>query len=466
MSDWRDDDLDEWPDDLGVEGVRVVGEGVPGNEPAPSGGRFPLPGDSGTTWSASEGEGAEHPSLEPPGSTTQLPHWTEPPTGQVPRALGGTDDDFEAWAPVTAPGPRFRTGDADWAEADWTDGDLFKDETMGVGSPARDPHAAPPRRGRRGRRDREAEPDDWARHGSGGLEGAPVQGHHDPYEHHEGYEHYEEPGGGAPDLIPRVATAGVVAVVALVAFAAGRPTATALVTLIIGVAAFELYAAFQRAGYNPATILGLLGCAAMVPIAYNEGERAFPLVTILVVAFTFLWYLVEVVHARPIVNVGLTLLPFGWIGIFGGFAGMLLAPDPGGTGLLLGVVICAVGSDTVGYFVGRAIGRTQLMPRVSPNKTVEGLIAGAVTAIVLGGVVGKMLHPWADEGLGAGIVLGILVAITAPLGDLVESMIKRDLGVKDLGSILPGHGGFLDRFDAILFTRPVAYYWALHLFTT
>ena len=239
-----------------------------------------------------------------------------------------------------------------------------------------------------------------------------------------------------------------------------------LVTAIVGISAFELYAAFQRAGYHPATVVGLLGCVAIVPIAYNQGERAYPMVTMLVVAFTFLWYLIEVVRARPTVNIGLTLLPFAWIGIMGGFGGMLLSPDPSGTGLLLGVVICAVGSDVVGYFVGRSMGRTPLLPRVSPNKTVEGFVAGAITAIVLGGLVGGALHPWADKGVGAGLMLGILVAVTAPIGDLVESMLKRDLGVKDLGSFLPGHGGFLDRFDAILFTLPVAFYWAYHLFTT
>jgi phosphatidate cytidylyltransferase len=276
-------------------------------------------------------------------------------------------------------------------------------------------------------------------------------------------EYEEEPTTG--DLASRFITAAVVAVVALAAFAAGRPAATFLVTVLVGACAFELYEAFRRAGYHTATVVGLLGCVAIVPVAYDQGERAFPLVGILVVVFTFLWYLLEVVRARPTINIALTFMVFLWIGFLGAFAGLLLAPDPGGTGLLLGVVICAVGADVVAYFAGRAIGKTPLLPDVSPNKTIEGLVAGAVAAIVLGGIVGSALHPWADEGIGAGLALGLIVAITAPIGDLAESLVKRDLGLKDLGSFLPGHGGFLDRFDAILFTLPAAYYLALQIFT-
>ena len=130
-------------------------------------------------------------------------------------------------------------------------------------------------------------------------------------------------------------------------------------------------------------------------------------------------------------------------------------------------MLCVVAYDIVGCFVGSQFGRTPLLPRISPNKTVEGLVGRqSVAAIVLGGFVGAIHHPWADYGVGAGLLLGILVAITAPLGDLCESMIKRDLGVKDFGTLLPGHGGILDRFDAILFCLPAAFYLALHLIST
>jgi phosphatidate cytidylyltransferase len=499
VSDWRDDDQrnDDWAQDWAPptprEGARVVRD--PEHEayaPAPPGadpyardattpaGRFALP-EEDASWSASGGGPVV--SAPPPGDV-QLPHWSEPPTGEVPQSLGGggpTGDDLDSWSSLS--GPRFRVGDADWAEEDF--GDLRKDSSTSIGALADDEMWAEPpaRRGRRGRRGRRepvdapppVAPDPYGgdQHGGEQPGGEPYVAEQYPADQYAGGgygaeqygEYQEEQPAGPADLTSRVVTAVIVAAIALAAFAAGRPAATFLVTVIVGACAFELYEAFRRAGYHTATVLGLLGCVAIVPVAYNQGERAFPLVTLLVVVFTFLWYLLEVVRARPTINIALTLMVFLWIGFLGAFAGMLLAPDPGGTGLLLGVVICAVGADVVAYFAGRAIGRTPLLPEVSPNKTIEGLVAGAVAAIVLGGIVGSVLHPWADKGIGAGLALGLIVAITAPLGDLAESLVKRDLGLKDLGSFLPGHGGFLDRFDAILFTLPAAYYLAIQVFS-
>ncbi|MBM3672805.1 MAG: phosphatidate cytidylyltransferase [Actinobacteria bacterium] len=495
MSDWRDDDFvdDDWVPRPAGEGVRVVGDqghefarppeapppaAAPGRRPA---GRFPLPGEGAGNENEFWGDEAPPPRRRGHDETpVELPHWTEPATGQVPRVLGGgdADDDFGPWAQVSGrAGPRYRTGGADWAGGDWAEGELFKDETTGMGALA-DSHdmgdVAPRKRGRRGRRGRRPERDfehDMPSQAPGTLEGSAPAGPHDGfhggyaegYETGYDYESYEKDGPARAEVGPRLITGVIMAAVCLGAFAAGRVPAMLLVTAIVGAGAFELYTAFQRAGYHPATLLGLVGCAMVVPLAFEQGPSGILIGALLMGAFTLIWYLFQVVHARATVNIGLSLIPFAWVGIFGAYAGMLLSNDPGGTGLVLGVAICAVGFDVVAYFIGRSMGRTPLLPRVSPNKTVEGLVAGAIAAIALGGVVGSTLHPWADKGIGAGIVLGILVAITAPLGDLAESMIKRDLGVKDLGGILPGHGGFLDRFDAILFTLPAAFYWAVHL---
>jgi phosphatidate cytidylyltransferase len=480
VSDWRDDEFEDDVPARAGEGVRIVGAGGPADpqyadpqyadpqyaDPQYAGaqyaegdttGRFPLPGEE-ESWPAEAGGWDE----SAPAGSPELQHWTEPATGEVPSVLGGGADDFDSWSAL--PGPRFRVGESDWADEDFAGGELRKDDSTAVGALADDEYGdhdayAPPERGRRGRgrgRGRAAPVEEPMDDGGGGLEGSPV------YAAAEGHDDH---GGARNDLASRVVTAAIVAAVGLAAFAAGRAAATFLVTVIVGVCAFELYEAFRRSGYHTATVIGLLGCVAAVPLAYNQGERGIVMVSVLVVVFTFLWYLFEVVHARPTVNVALTLLVFCWIGFLGAFAGLLLSPDPGGTGLLLGVVACVVGADVVAYFVGRAIGSTPLMPRVSPGKTVEGLIGGAIAAVVLGGVVGAALHPWADKGILAGIGLGIVVAITAPLGDLVESLVKRDLGVKDMGTFLPGHGGFIDRFDAILFTLPAAYYLALQIFS-
>ena len=248
----------------------------------------------------------------------------------------------------------------------------------------------------------------------------------------------------------------MLAAVALLAFVIGRAGTAVLVTVIVAAAAFELFEGFRRAGFQPATLLALLGSLSMVGIAYNHGERAFPLVTAVVVAFTLFWYLAKVVHARPMVNAAVTIFGFTYVGILGGFAGLLLV-FPDGVGMIIGLVLCAVSYDVAGYFVGSRMGHRPLMPDVSPNKTLEGLAGGMAASVVMGIIIAIIgLHPW--NSLSNGLLLGIVVAVFAPLGDLVESMLKRDLGLKDFGTILPGHGGVLDRFDAMLFCLPAVYY--------
>ena len=249
-------------------------------------------------------------------------------------------------------------------------------------------------------------------------------------------------------------------VIGLVVFAIGRAATATLVTVIVAIAAFEFYEGVRRAGFQPATVIGLLGSAVLVGIAYNYGERAFPLVGAVVLGFTLFWYLAKVVHARPMVNAAVTMLGFTYVGVLGGFAGLLLV-YPDGVGMVIGLVLCAVAYDVVGYLVGSRIGRRPLAPDVSPNKTIEGLVAGMGAAVLVGAIVGTVfdLTPW--NSLGDGLLLGIVVAIFAPLGDLCESMLKRDLGLKDLGTLLPGHGGVLDRFDAMLFCLPAVYYLVL-----
>jgi phosphatidate cytidylyltransferase len=494
VADWRDE---EWDDEVpparepSGEGVRILGSDA-GATPS-----FAA-GDDSDTWSAStEGWAKGSSAGDEPSGSMPLPHWTEPPTGEVPRILDDdTSDDLESWSALTGSTPRFRTDSGDWAAGDFEEGELEHDDSTLVGAldeePPADRYAAPmsrrarreareaeeaaakatkPRRGRRSAASagasaggasaasaRTADLDEPRVEAGPGAPGpGSLEGPNRPPA--DTGRHLGPPGADTPQ---RVVTGVIAAVVAIICFWLGREATLILATAIIGIAAFEFYEALRRAGYHTATLIGLLGCVAIVPVAYDQLTDAFPMMIFLVVAFTMLWYLFEVMRVRPTINIALTLMVFVWVGCFGAFAGLLLSP-PNGVGYILGVALCVIAYDVVGWFVGSTMGRTALMPRISPNKTVEGLVGGMIACVVMGVVVVSTVDGWKQGGFGDGLLLGLVIAIVAPLGDLVESMIKRDLGLKDFGAILPGHGGIMDRFDAFVFALPAAYYVALHI---
>jgi len=200
----------------------------------------------------------------------------------------------------------------------------------------------------------------------------------------------------------------------------------------------------------------------MVLGTYWRGEQAFPLVLSLMVIFSFLWYLAGVVRARPTQNIAVTLFAFVYIGFLGSYAALFLrVPDKRGVGLLLGAVIATVAHDVGAYLVGKYAGKTPLAPELSPNKTFEGLVGGVLASVAVSMLIVGQIGPW---DVGKAFWLGVVVAVVAPLGDLCESMIKRDLNLKDMGKVLPGHGGVLDRIDALLFVVPATYYLARLIF--
>jgi phosphatidate cytidylyltransferase len=254
-----------------------------------------------------------------------------------------------------------------------------------------------------------------------------------------------------------VATGLGLLAIALVLFKIGPAATMVLVFAVIVLAAAELFGALQRGGYQPATLLGLVASGSLVLGAYWKGEAALPLILGLTITFTMLWYLVGVTRVAPTMNAGVTLLAVLQVGLLGSFAALILTL-PNGVGVLIGVILATAANDIGALVVGQQMGRAPVAPEVSPNKTVEGMIGGAVACVLLTvlllGMVLK-LDPW---DVGSAALLGVVVSIAAPLGDLCESMVKRDLGIKDMGTVLPGHGGMLDRFDGLLFCLPVAFY--------
>jgi phosphatidate cytidylyltransferase len=212
----------------------------------------------------------------------------------------------------------------------------------------------------------------------------------------------------------------------------------------------ELYGMYDRA--HPVRLAGFLALAGLLAGALYGGQ---PQVLLAAVAALPVLFGLTLLQRNPSVGgLALTLLGIYWIGFALAHA-MLLRGLPHGQGIVIDVLVGTFLGDTGAYFGGRLFGQRPLAPSISPNKTVEGLLIG-MTFAVLGVWFAGRYQDWLP-GTHA-LVLGLGVALAAPLGDLFESFIKREAGTKDSGSIFGAHGGALDRLDAVLFAAVVGYY--------
>ena len=252
------------------------------------------------------------------------------------------------------------------------------------------------------------------------------------------------------DLIARVITA-IVLIAALAASLLWRPALVALATVVFVIGAGEFYTALTRSGRHPISLFGFIGIIAASLGGYVWGAVAIPAAFLIVTTMLLMFYAVVPGKSDPMGNLALTITVMAWAGL--GTYAMLIAVSEDYQTLVVGVVVTVAAMDIAQYFVGRAIGRHQLSPWVSPKKTIEGLVAGVIVALALG----ALLHFFPPFELTSGLAIGATVAVLSPLGDLAMSAAKRVLGLKDMGSILPGHGGFMDRIDGLLFVIPAAW---------
>jgi phosphatidate cytidylyltransferase len=205
-------------------------------------------------------------------------------------------------------------------------------------------------------------------------------------------------------------------------------------------------------GAHPVRLAGFLGLAGMLVAARQGGPDAVLGAYVATVPVIFLVGLAQVRTGAS--GLAVTVFALTWVALPLAHA-VLLRDTPHGGGIVAVVLVATFCGDTGAYFTGRAIGRRPLAPSISPNKTLEGLIGGAVAAI-LGAEAVALYQDWLS-GWDA-LALGAAVAAAAPLGDLFESYVKRDRGVKDAGRLFGAHGGALDRLDAVLFAAVTGYY--------
>ena len=214
----------------------------------------------------------------------------------------------------------------------------------------------------------------------------------------------------------------------------------------------EFYSALMRSGRRPLSLFGLLGVLGALVGTWVWGLIAVPVALSGTLVASLLFYGLVSARRDPMTNAALTVLGVAWIGGMGAFVFEMVKDDNYGW-LIVAIVVSVAIMDIISFFVGRRVGTHRLAPLVSPKKTVEGLIAGMLAALLVGVSFG-LRDPF---DLGSGLALGAIVAFAAPLGDLAVSVMKRSIGVKDMGTLLPGHGGVLDRIDAMLFVIPLAW---------
>jgi phosphatidate cytidylyltransferase len=235
-----------------------------------------------------------------------------------------------------------------------------------------------------------------------------------------------------------------------------------LIAAALGLAVLELHNALYRHGMRSAVAPILVGSVAIAIGSYLAGRATPPVfsTTSVLLAALALTVLTCLVWRMPggsegyVRDVAASLLIIGYVPLLGSFAALILAAPADGVARTVTFLLVVVMNDTGGYIAGVLFGKHPMAPRISPKKSWEGfggsVVLGTAAAVAMT-VLGLHAPFW------IGIPLGVCLVVVATCGDLVESMIKRDLGIKDMSSFLPGHGGVMDRLDSLLLAAPVAW---------
>jgi len=254
--------------------------------------------------------------------------------------------------------------------------------------------------------------------------------------------------------LPVAIVVGVAMLLAVVASLFIRKEAFAVVAVLaVSAGLWELAQAFTRRNIHLPLLPLLVGAIGILVSAYTAGPEALFVAFMLTVGGVVVWRVLDGSGQPALRDATAGAFAAAYLPFLGGFVMLMLAEPDGPSRVMLFILLC-VASDVGGYTVGVLLGRHPLAPSVSPKKTWEGLAGSIVLACVVG-VVGIQVA-FGGEPL-VGVFLGLATVVTATLGDLAESLLKRDLELKDMGRLVPGHGGLLDRLDSLVLTAPAVY---------
>jgi len=284
-------------------------------------------------------------------------------------------------------------------------------------------------------------------------EKAPMSSPDDPSQHGEPASNGSKPAEPAKktsragrDLPAAIAVGLVLGAAILVSLLTVRYVFIGIIGVAIAVGTIELAQALRRAaGIKVALIPLLVGGQAMIWLTWPFGRDGAMIAFAVTVLVCLLWRLRGGADGY-LRDITASVFAAAYLPLFASFAAMLVPPSDG-VGRVLAFMIGVVASDTGGYAAGVLKGKHPMAPSISPKKTWEGFTGSMIAGIVAGALTLSLLldgHAW------QGVIFGAAIVLTATLGDLVESLIKRDLGIKDMGTMLPGHGGLMDRLDSLL----------------
>jgi phosphatidate cytidylyltransferase len=259
---------------------------------------------------------------------------------------------------------------------------------------------------------------------------------------------------GTSDLIPRILVAIPAIAFAVVIIWQGEWVFAAGIGALALVCVHELSVMLERA--RPVRLAAMIGVVGLTVAGTLGDERQVMLALVATLPLTFLLAVAMPQRERVTASISVTVLMIFWIGLGVAHAALLRGLDHGGA-LVVMVLLGTFFGDTFAYFGGRLLGRNKMAPVISPNKTWEGLLCGIVVGTL---VVWYWSRTYPGNWISGtdGLLLGLAVVIAAPIGDLFESLIKRDMGTKDTGTLFGAHGGALDRVDAALFALVAGYY--------